>query len=119
MQSGDIRLFGDVRNGYGAVEIYSSPHDWQGICPDNSWSDSDAATICKDLGYRNGFLATPILTQSGPGGEAPSRLLYDAACPGVTGSANSFGVCSFMVGRSDSSNCGSPVGLYAAVRCSK
>ena len=82
LQSGDIRLFGDTRNGYGAVQIYTIILGWQGICPDSSWSHSDASTICQHLGYDDGFVATPIDAVRGPGGEPLFRSLYDAKCPG-------------------------------------
>ena len=79
---GDIRLFGDVKNGHGAVSIYASNSDgWVSICPDDSWTDSVATIFCRELGYQNGFIAPPIHAGTGPGGEVPLRRLYDASCP--------------------------------------
>lgn len=50
---GDIRLNGDVENGRGAVEIYTS-FGWSSVCPDG-FDDSDAAVICRQFGYSSGF----------------------------------------------------------------
>ena len=118
-QSGDIRLFGDTRNGYGAVQIYTVTLGWQGICPDNSWTNSDAATICRDLGYQSGSIATPVNTALGPGGVVSSRQLHAANCPGRSTDVVSTGVCSFKIQSSPSGNCASPEGTFAAVQCSK
>ena len=114
VQPGDIRLFGDVRNGYGAVQVYTSLHGWQGICPDSTWSSGYPSAICRDLGYRSGSVADPVFADVVPGGESPSRLLYEMSCPSGSDSVEE---CSFMLGGDDTSNCNSPVGLYAAVEC--
>lgn len=119
IQSGDIRLFGDFRNGRGAVQIYSITLGWQGICPDNSWTDSDAATICRDLGYDGGSVALPIVTDSGPGGQTSARQLYEANCPGINAADIRAGVCSFRIQRTSVlRDCIAPEG-FAAVQCSK
>ena len=118
VQSGDIRLFGSSRDFSGAVQIYSS-YGWQAICPDSSWTNRDADTICQDLGYAGGVVISPISTSRGPGGEPVSRRLYNAACPGELGRRNRFGVCSFSVGTTNTSNCAQPQGQYASLNCSK
>ena len=118
LQSGDIRLFGDTRNGHGAVQIFTITQGWQGICPDGSWTNSDAATICRDLGYNGGSVATPIDAVSGPGGALVTRNLYDATCPGRSAHDITVGVCSFRV-QGSPANCASPDGRFAAVQCSK
>lgn len=53
-QIGDIRLFGHVSNGIGAVQIRTSELGWTGICPD-SWTNADARVICQALGYDFGI----------------------------------------------------------------
>ena len=120
MQSGDIRLFGDVRNGYGAVEIYSLSRGWQGICPDRFWSNSDAATVCRDLGYQSGTILSPVFALRTLNTRIPPRTLYAARCPAtatVTGELP-LGVCSFQIQRL-TSDCASSEGVFAAVNCSK
>ena len=116
VQLGDIRLFGDTRNGHGAVQIYSITLGWQGICPDSSWTDSDAVTICQDLGYDSGSVATSVDDVTGPGGQVPTRLLYDAKCPGISNDDIRARVCSFRVQRSPS-DCTAPEGRFAALQC--
>ena len=116
LQSGDIRLFGDPRNGYGAVEIYSTTLNWQGICPDSSWTDSDAATICQDLGYASGTIITPITAINTLTNRAPSGRLYAANCPPRTGDPRVLGVCSFQ---NVPSTLGCPLNQFAALKCSK
>ena len=118
-QSGDIRLFGDTRNGHGAVQIFTGSQGWQGICPDNSWTNSDAATICQDLGYQSGTIATPVSAVSGPGGVASPRLLYASNCPGRQTDSIIAGVCSFAVQSSPTDSCAFPQDSFAAVQCSK
>ena len=115
-QSGDIRLFGDPRNGYGAVEIYSSRLNWQGICPDSSWTNTDAATICQDLGYASGTIIPPIIAVNSSTNRAPSGQLYAANCPPRAGDPRNLGVCSFQ---DVPSNSGCPSNQFAALRCSK
>ena len=115
-QSGDIRLFGDPRNGYGAVEIYSTVGGWLGICPDSSWTNSDAVTICQDLGYASGTVAAPITAINTLTNRAPSSQLYAANCPPRVGASMSLGVCSF---ESDSSASACLSNQFAAVNCSK
>ena len=121
-QSGDIRLFGDARNGYGAVSIYSSTLGWLAICPDNSWTNTDTTQICRELGYQDGSITQPIRPLSGPGGSLPSRQLYAANCPASSGgdsiSRVTIGVCSFGIQLSASS-CTASEGMLAAVACSK
>ena len=119
VQSGDIRLFGDTRNGRGAVQIYTVSQGWQGICPDSSWTNSDAATICQDLGYQDGSVAAPVFSSVVPGGQSPSRLIYDVSCPSGGSGRDSIFNCPFNLGSGDTSNCDSNPGLYAAVQCSK
>lgn len=111
--SGDIRLFGDVRNGYGAVEIYSITRGWLGICPDRFWTDSDAVAVCQHLGYSSGSVSDPVFVSSDSNNRIPPRMLYAASCPAANGT--SFGVCSFRIG----SQCASAEGRFAAVQCSK
>ena len=55
---GDIRLLGSPDNGAGAVEIYTDNVGWTGICPDSSWTDEDARTVCRALGYDSGVAQT-------------------------------------------------------------
>lgn len=87
---------------------------------DDSWTDSDAATICRDLGYDGGSVADPVDTDSGPGGLVPTRQLYDAKCPGINTDDVRAGVCSFRIQRSNSPlDCVAPEGRFAAVQCSK
>ena len=119
VQSGDIRLFGSTIDSSGAVQIYLSTYGWQAICPDSSWTDIDAETICNELGYEGGIVISPISSSVSPGGEPVSRRLYNTACPGGAGSRSTFGVCSFSVGASNTSNCDQPSGLYASLNCSK
>ena len=118
VQSGDIRLFGDTRNGYGAVEIYSTTRGWQGICPDSFWTDSDAATICQDLGYQSGTNMISIFDLAGSNNRIPPRGLYAASCPAVISSDVTLGVCSFRI-ETTFSTCPFSPGLFAAVRCSE
>ena len=54
-QEGDVRLKGSVVNGVGAVEIFTRL-GWATICPDSSWTSSDARTICRNLGYESGVV---------------------------------------------------------------
>ena len=115
-QSGDIRLFGDPRNGYGAVEIYSVRSGWQGICPDSSWTNNDAATICQDLGYASGTIISSIIAVNTATNRAPSGQLYAANCPPRAGDPLVLGVCSFQDVPSIS-DCIS--NQFAALRCSK
>ena len=123
LQSGDIRLFGDVRNGYGAVEIYSLSRGWQGICPDSFWSNTDAATVCQDLGYQSGTIADPVFALRTTSNNRippriPPRNLYAASCPATVTNQLSLGVCSFQI-QSLASDCESSEGMFAAVQCSK
>ena len=118
LQSGDIRLFGDTRNGHGAVQIYTVTQGWQGICPDGFWTDSDASTICQQLGYDGGSVATPIDALHGPGGEPLSRNLFDAKCPGSSTDDVTTELCSFRI-QSSTARCVSPEGKFAALQCSK
>ena len=111
---GDIRLFGDARNGYGAVEIYSSTRGWLGICPDSFWTDSDAVAVCQHLGYSGGSISDPVFVSSGSSNRIPPRMLYAASCPAAGGDI-SFGVCSFRI----SPQCASAEGRFAAIQCSK
>lgn len=48
-QIGDVRLFGSVESGQGAVEILTSI-GWTGICP-VGWTNTYARIICQSLGY--------------------------------------------------------------------
>ena len=120
VESGDIRLFGDTRNGRGAVSVFSSTLGWLTICPDSSWTDGDAAAICRDLGYQSGTIVPPLRPVSGPGGQFPPRVLYASSCPPNTGNSLhvAIGVCSFLI-ESSSSSCSLPEGMFAAVACSK
>ena len=120
-QSGDIRLFGDTRNGHGAVQIYTITVGWQGICPDGSWTNSDEITICRDLGYQHGSTGNPVDAVGGPGGQVSPHQLHDANCLirlGRSADGITTGVCSFRV-QSSSDDCTVPDGRFAAVRCSK
>lgn len=118
LQSGDVRLFGDTRNGYGAVQIYTITLGWQGICPDRFWTRSDASTICRQLGYNSGSVSTPIDAIRGPGGRPLSRSLYDAKCPGRSSDDITTDLCSFRI-ESSVARCAAPEGSFAALRCSK
>ena len=111
-QIGDIRLFGDPRNGYGAVEI-STGAGWWGICPDSTWTDSDATTICQDLGYASGSIIAPITVNS----FRTTVQLYSPSCPPSSGDPVTLGVCSFQTAPSSSTICSSD--RFAALRCSK
>ena len=113
-QSGDIRLFGDPRDGYGAVEIYSIVAGWWGICPDFTWTDSDASAICQDLGYANGSIIAPIIVSSS---FRTNFQLYSPSCPPSSGDPLTLGVCSFQTAPSSSNVCTS--NRFAALRCSK
>ena len=119
-QSGDVRLFGDTRNGHGAVQIFTITLGWQGICPDNSWTDSDAATICQHLGYAGGFVAAPIDAVRGPDGDSEplSRNLYDAKCPGTSADEITTELCTFRI-ETSVARCAAPEGRFAALQCSK
>ena len=114
VQQGDIRLFGDVRNGCGAVQIYTTTHGWTGICPDSSWISGDPSAICRDLGYSGGTVVDPLVANTGPGGQTLSRLIYEMSCH--LGS-DSLDECSYMLNDDNSAVCSSPVGLFAAVQC--
>ena len=113
VQSGDIRLFGDVRNGYGGVEYHSLLSGWSGICPDSFWNDSDAAAVCQYLGYTSGSVANPVTILSDSSKRIPRRVHSAARC--VTTNSVTSGVCTFNRG----SSCTSPEGRFAAVQCSK
>ena len=122
-QSGDIRLFGDTRNGHGAVQIYTITNSWQGICPDSSWTSSDAEAICQDLGYQDGTTGSPVDINGGPGGQISLRQLYDADCeihPASSRSADRItaGVCSVRI-QSSPDDCLAPEGRFATVQCGK
>ena len=117
-QSGDIRLFGDTRNGHGAVQIFTLTLGWQGICPDGSWNNRDASTICRHLGYDSGSVATPVVAVRGPHGEPVFRGLYDAKCPGISSDEITTELCSFKIENSVP-RCAAPEGRFAAVQCSK
>ena len=52
---GDLRLVGSSENGRGAVEIYTQL-GLVSICPDSSWNDRVAQTICESLGYESGVV---------------------------------------------------------------
>ena len=114
VQQGDIRLFGDVRNGYGAVQIYTTTHGWTGICPDRTWTSGYPSAICRDLGYSGGTVVDPVLTTTGPGGQNLSRLIYEMSCPS---GSDSLDECSYMLNDDKSAVCSSPDGLFAAVEC--
>lgn len=117
-QSGDVRLFGDTRNGHGAVQIFTVTLGWQGICPDGSWTNGDASTICQHLGYDSGSVATPVDAVHGPGGERVTRSLYDAKCPGISADEITTELCTFRI-ESSVARCAAPEGRFAAVQCSK
>ena len=119
LQSGDVRLFGDTRNGYGAVQIYTITQGWQGICPDGFWTHSDASTICQHLGYDSGSVVTPIDAVRGPGGKSLHRGLYNAKCPGRSADEVTTELCSFRLEGGSVAGCAAPEGRFAAVRCSK
>lgn len=51
-QVGDLRLYGDPRNGRGAVEIFTQ-FGWSSICHDG-FDPSDALVICQQFGYEMG-----------------------------------------------------------------
>ena len=52
---GDIRLVGDVRNGYGAVQLRDFRTGFIGICPDDGTFDTiEANIVCRQLGYASG-----------------------------------------------------------------
>ena len=116
--SGDVRLFGDTRNGHGAVQIFTITLGWQGICPDGSWTNSDASVICQQLGYDRGSVATPVEAVRGPGNNPVSRDLYDAKCPGRSADEVTTDLCSFRL-ESTVTRCAEPEGRFAAVQCSK
>lgn len=117
-QSGDVRLFGDTRNGHGAVQIFTITLGWQGICPDGFWTNSDASVICQQLGYHSGSVATPVEAVRGPGNDPLSRSLYDAKCPGRSVDEVTTNLCSFRL-ESTVARCAEPEGRFAAVQCSK
>lgn len=56
-QLGDIRLFGILTNGVGAVEILTDQFGWTAICPDG-WDSRDARIVCQSLGYDLGTAQT-------------------------------------------------------------
>ena len=56
-QAGDVRLFGPVLNGQGAVEIFTEQLGWTAICPEN-WDNSHARAVCQALGYDTGITET-------------------------------------------------------------
>lgn len=119
VQPGDIRLFGSSRDFSGAVQIYSTEFGWQGICPDAGWMNSDAAAICRELGYAGGNRISSITVSTGPGGEPVPRRLHSISCPADLSGSFTFGRCSVRVGASDTSNCDRRVGQYASVSCGK
>ena len=54
---GDIRLVGDERNGYGAVQLkdFNPIVGFVGICPDDgSFGETEAGVVCRQLGYDSG-----------------------------------------------------------------
>ena len=54
-RGGDIRLVGDARNGFGAVQLRHSLTGFMGICPDDGTFDTTEANIvCRQLGYASG-----------------------------------------------------------------
>ncbi len=56
-QEGDVRLKGLPNNGRGVVEIFTHV-GWSTICPDSSWTLSDANFVCQALGYESGNAET-------------------------------------------------------------
>ena len=55
VQNGDLRLYGDRTNGWGAVEVYTpSLGGWVSICPDG-FDNGDAAVVCRQFGYETGL----------------------------------------------------------------
>ena len=51
---GDVRLVGDTRNGYGAVELFDGLQGWITVCYDDTWSTVQADIVCRQLGYETG-----------------------------------------------------------------
>ena len=52
---GDIRLIGDIRNGYGAVQLRDEDEGFIGICPDDgTFGTTEANIVCRQLGYDSG-----------------------------------------------------------------
>ncbi len=52
-RTGDLRLYGDRNNGWGAVEVYNIGVGWVSICPDG-FDNDDALVVCKQFGYEIG-----------------------------------------------------------------
>ena len=59
-------------------------------------------------------MADPVLTNTGPGGQNLSRLIYEMSCPF---GSDSLEECSYMLNDDNSTDCSSPDGLFAAVEC--
>ena len=51
---GIVRLFGDERDGHGAVDFYDGFRGWVLVCPDSSWTNEEASIVCRQLGYESG-----------------------------------------------------------------
>ena len=60
MQDSDVRIFGSVTDGAGAVEIFVRiVGDWVAICTDdNTWNDEVPSVLCRQLGYESGVART-------------------------------------------------------------
>ena len=94
---------------------------WQGICPDGSWTSSDAEAICQDLGYQDGTTSSPVDINGGRGGQISLRQLYDADCaihPASSADRITAGVCSVRVQNSPDDYL-VPEGIFATVQCGK
>ena len=52
-EEGIVRLFGDERDGHGAVEFYDGLR-WMSVCPDFFWTSEEASVVCRQLGYESG-----------------------------------------------------------------
>ncbi|KAJ8032434.1 Deleted in malignant brain tumors 1 protein [Holothuria leucospilota] len=81
----ELRLVGGSSNNEGRVEVYYSGH-WGTIC-DDSWDDSDAQVICRQLG----FGGSSIAVGSAEFGQGVGQIwLDDVSC---TGSESNIGQC--------------------------
>ena len=63
---GDVRLVGDTRNGYGAVQLFDGSQGWITVCYDDTWSTVQADIVCRQLGYETGQPHRLIFTYRKP-----------------------------------------------------
>ena len=77
---GNLRLVGGSNYRTGIVEIFIEPNNTWGIVCDDSWDDSDARVVCRQLGFGN--TGDGILTYPSPAPLNAPIWLDDVNCDG-------------------------------------